>query len=210
MFSIAEQFSTATKSQLESQLKIINSLASTAVSSAEQVFALNLSTTKASVEKSSSAAKQLLQARDPQEFIKLSTSQPTSFDSLLAYGNQLFSIATKAQAELIRAAGEQAKAAPAAPALTLAAPVVAKEAAAPANEPVAAPKATKAAIKAKPVEEPVAEVHVVAEAEPVVEEVKAAKPAVVLADASPVALKAVPNGKAKVEAKVEAKAEKQK
>ena len=98
-------------------------------------------------------------------------------------------------------AGQQAKEAPAAAVLSLAPPVVVKETAAPANEPVAAPKPAKAAAKAKPVEEPVAEAPVVVEAEPVVQE--AAKPAVVLADASPVALKAVPNGKAKVEAKAE-------
>jgi phasin family protein len=217
MFSIAEQFSTATKAQLESQLKIMNSLASTAVASAEQVIALNLSTTKASVSKSSSAAKQLLQAKDPQEFIKLSTSQPSSFDSLIKYSSELFSIASKAQADLMRAASEQVKAAPNAPVLKLAvtkeaAPAVVKEALAPAAEPVV-PKAAKAPVKAKPMEEPVVEVPVVAEAaEAVAEAAKPtpAKPAVVVADASPVALKSVPAAKAKVEAKVEAKAEKQK
>lgn len=210
MFSIAEQFSTATKSQLESQLNIINSLASAAVSSAEQVIALNLSTTKASVEKSSSAAKQLLQAKDPQEFIKLSTSQPPGFASLMAYGSELFSIASKAQAELIRAASEQAKQAPAAPALTLAAPkaptnVVVKDAAAPANEPVAAPKAVKAPAKAKPAEEPVAAVQAVTQTEKPVEE--AAKPAkaaaALVVEAEPVAVKSVPAAKAKVEAKAD-------
>jgi hypothetical protein len=63
MSSITEQFSAATKSQLEAQFQIFNTLASTAVGSAEKVIALNLSTTKASVEKSSAAAKKLLTAR---------------------------------------------------------------------------------------------------------------------------------------------------
>lgn len=208
MFSIAEQFSTATKSQLESQLKIINSLASTAVSSAEQVIALNLHTTKATVEKSSSTAKQLMQAKDPQEFIKLSTSQPPSFEGLIAYSSELFSIASKAQAELMRVAGEQVKGAPAVPALKLAPPIVAKEAAAPANEPVAAPKApAKPVVKAKPVEEEV-EAADEAEQKPAAEAAKPTFPtpptkpaAALMADPNPVALKSVPTVKSKVAGK---------
>ena len=104
MFSIPEQFSAATKSQIEAQLNIINNLAAKAVESAEKVIALNISTTKASVEKSSSAAKQLLEAKDPREFFTLSTGQANYLDNLLAYSRQLFNIATAAQAELIQSA----------------------------------------------------------------------------------------------------------
>ncbi|MES2075182.1 MAG: phasin family protein [Pseudomonadota bacterium] len=109
MFSITEQFSAATKSQLEAQLNLINNFASKAVESAEKVFALNLSTTKATVEKSSSAAQQLLSAKDGQEFFRLSTSQTPSLDHLLAYGRQLFTIASDAQAVLLQSAREQIK-----------------------------------------------------------------------------------------------------
>jgi hypothetical protein len=57
MFSITEQLSAATKSQLETQLKLLNGYATTAFEGAQKVIALNLSTTRASVEKSSEAAK---------------------------------------------------------------------------------------------------------------------------------------------------------
>lgn len=109
MFSITEQFSAATKSQLEAQLNLINNFASKAVESAEKVIALNLSTTKATVEKSSSAARQLLSAKDGQEFFRLSASQTPSLDNLLAYGRQLFTIASDAQAILLQSAREQIK-----------------------------------------------------------------------------------------------------
>lgn len=104
MSSITEQFSAATKSQLEAQFQIFNTLASTAVDSAEKVIALNINTTKASVEQSSAAAKQLLSIKDPKELFSLGTQQPGSFDALLAYGRALYSIASTAQSELVKSA----------------------------------------------------------------------------------------------------------
>jgi len=176
MFSITEQFSAATKSQLEAQLNILNSYASKAVESAQKVLALNISTAKASVEKSSASARQLLEAKDAQEFFSVG-GKPPSFDHLLAYSRELFSIASAAQAELIQSAKDQIKEAapaikaavakPVAPAVTLAdvkepaAPPVVAAGAASANEPVAAPtsapKAAKAPAKAKPAATPIAD-----------------------------------------------------
>src|SRR5471032_2079202 len=151
MSSITEQFSAATKSQLEAQFKIFNTFASTAVDSAEKVIALNISTTKASVEKSSAAAKKLLEAKDPREFFSLSSAEPASFDNLLAYGRELYSIASGVQSDLIQSAQNTIKqvsdlaAAPvtalkasAKPAPAAVAPAAAPVAAAPAPAPVAA------------------------------------------------------------------------
>jgi phasin family protein len=101
MPSITEQFSAATKSQLEAQFQLFNTFASAAMQSAEKMIALNISATKASVAKSSAAAKKLLQAKDPKEFFSLSTSEPPSFDGLIAYGRELAGIAAAAQSELI-------------------------------------------------------------------------------------------------------------
>ncbi|MTV40032.1 phasin family protein [Duganella radicis] len=181
MSSITEQFSAATKSQLEAQFQIFSTIANTAVGSAEKVIALNLSTTKASVEKSSAAAKRLLTAKDPKEFFTLSTSEPASFDGLLAYGRELYSIASTAQNELIKSAQDTLKqvtdlAATKATVATgvtqtppaLAAAVSKAVEAVAANEPEAAP-APKAP-KAKPAAAPVAEedsfVEVKVEAKP--------------------------------------------
>ncbi|WP_343728909.1 phasin family protein [Duganella sp.] len=167
MSSITEQFSAATKSQLEAQFQILNTLASTAVGSAEKVIALNLSTTKASVEKTSAAAKKLLTATDPKEFFTLSAAEPAGFDSLLAYGRELYSIASTAQSELIKSAQSSLKQvtelAAAKPAATtqktppaLAAAVSAAVEAVAANEPAAAP-APKVPRTPKPVAAPIPE-----------------------------------------------------
>ena len=174
MFSITEQFSAATKSQLEAQLNLINNFASKAVESAEKVIALNLSTTKATVEKSSSAAQQLLSAKDGQEFFRLSASQTPSLDHLLAYGRQLFTIASDAQAILLQSAREQVK--DAKPVLLLAAlseTVVAPAAKAKAEVKTVAKAEAKAVAEAKaaPVVEakPVAKVEAKVEAKTVAE-----------------------------------------
>ncbi len=164
MFSIPEQFSAATKSQLEAQLKILNNFATKAFEGAQKVIALNLSTTKASVEKSSAAARELLEAKDPQEFFAKSTARVPNLDGLFAYNRELFSIASKTQAELFQAAQEQLKEAgkQAEKVPKLSAPIAAPVPA-PVPAPAPAPKAAKA--EAKPA--PKAEVKVEAKPEPV-------------------------------------------
>jgi phasin family protein len=198
MSSITEQFSAVTKSQLEAQFHILNTLASTAVDSAEKVIALNISTTKASVEKSSAAAKQLLAIKDPKELFSLGAAQaqPGSFDALLSYGRELYSIASTAQSALIKStqnsfkqvselatakapAPAAAKATPPALAAAVSAAVTA------ANEPVAAaiaeavPKAPKAKPAAAPIPEQEDFIEVKVEAKPgfPVPETKAVKAA---------------------------------
>ncbi|MQA40246.1 phasin family protein [Rugamonas aquatica] len=180
MSSITEQFSAATKSQLEAQFKIFNTFASTAVDSAEKVIALNISTTKASVEKSSAAAKKLLEAKDPREFFSLSTAEPASFDNLLSYGRQLYSIASDVQSELIQSAQhtiKQVSDLAAAPVTAVKNAVKALPPAAPvAKPPVAAPPVAVAPAAPVVVEPPVVVTAAQAPAnEAVAEEAKAAK-----------------------------------
>ncbi|MBB3117946.1 TIGR01841 family phasin [Pseudoduganella violacea] len=105
MSSITEQLSAATKTQLESQLNILNHIASTTFDGAQQVIALNLSTTKASVENSAAAARQLLEAKDSGDLLSL--VQAPGFDRLFAYGRELFAIVSKTQAGLLQAAKDQ-------------------------------------------------------------------------------------------------------
>ncbi len=108
MFNIPEQFSTVAKTSLEAQLSLLTSLTSKAFESMEKVVDLNLNVAKASLEDSSIAAKQLLTAKDAQEFFSLSAAQaqPTAAKAI-AYGRHLAGIATSAQAEFTRAAEEQ-------------------------------------------------------------------------------------------------------
>lgn len=180
MFSIPEQFSAATKSQLEAQLKILNNFATTAFEGAQKVIALNLSTTKANVEKGSAAARELLEAKDPQEFFARSTARVPNFDGLFAYNRELFSIASKTQAELFQAAQEQLKEAGK---QAVRVPKLSAPAAAPAPAPAPAPKAAKAEAKPAAKADVKAETKVEAKPEPVESkpevkaEPKAAKPA---------------------------------
>jgi len=166
MFSIPEQFSAVAQfpqfpqipqipqipqlqSQLQSQLDFINTFASQAVESTSKVIALNLNTAKASVEKSQATAQKLFGVKDAQEFFSLASAPAGSLDSVLEYGRQLYNIASTAQAELMKAAGEHAKDTPAAAVLKLAGPAkAAKQIVVTEAEATPAPKAAKSKAKA--------------------------------------------------------------
>lgn len=185
MFSIPEQFSAATQfqSHLQSQLNFVNTVAHQAVDGASKAIALTLDTARASVEKTTATARQMLHAKDAQEFFSLA-SHPGTFDGLAEYGRELAAIAAALQAELVKATHEQTKDVPGV-SLKLAGPAKqVKQIVVTDEEEVAAPKASKA--KAKPA----AEVEVVVEEE----EAKAPFPttASVEAEAKPAKAKAKP------------------
>ncbi|MES2016250.1 MAG: phasin family protein [Pseudomonadota bacterium] len=104
MSTLPEQFSAARQSQVEAQLKLFQTYTSSAVENTEKIIALNLSTARASMEKSSNAMRQLLAAQDPRDLIALTTQTQENFESMLAYGRELFSIATGSQAALLKQA----------------------------------------------------------------------------------------------------------
>ncbi|RBA23708.1 phasin family protein [Herminiimonas fonticola] len=108
MFAIPEQFSAATKNQLEAQLAVINSFASTAFDSMQKIVDLNLNVVKSSLQESSSTVHQLITAKDPQEFFSLTSAQaqPTA-EKAIAYSRHLASIATSTQAEFAKATETQ-------------------------------------------------------------------------------------------------------
>jgi phasin family protein len=108
MFAIPEQFSNATKANFEAQFAIFSSLTAKAFEGVEKLVDLNINAAKASLEESSAATRQLLSAKDPQEFFSLSAAQaqPTA-EKAISYGRQLASIAAGAQAEFSKAAEEQ-------------------------------------------------------------------------------------------------------
>lgn len=165
MFMIPEQFSAAAKSHLESQLKLISTLTSSALDGAEKIITLNINTGKATVEKSSESVKQLLAVKDARELFALGATQSQpNIENLMAYGRRLFSIASGTQSELLQSAKVQP--APAA--------YVAPKAAA---RPLAAETAAPAPV-AKLADEPVAMPKQVAAAKPEVKHVVATKPEV--------------------------------
>lgn len=68
MSTSPEQFIAATKANLEAQFASLTALNKKAFEGLEQLFALNVNAAKASIEEGTAAAKQLLSAKDPQEF----------------------------------------------------------------------------------------------------------------------------------------------
>lgn len=103
-----EQFSAATKANFEAQIALITALTNKAFESVEKLVDLNLTAAKSSIEESNAAAKQLLAAKDPQEFFSFSAAQAQpSAEKALAYGRHVASIASSAQAEFTKAAEEQ-------------------------------------------------------------------------------------------------------
>ncbi|NHZ32251.1 phasin family protein [Massilia rubra] len=113
MSNLPEQFSAARKAQLEAQLDAFRHFSGKAVENTEKLIALNLKTTRASVEKSTAAIQQLLTAKDPRDLFALTAHSRDGFDTLLAYSRALFGIAGSAR---VNAPGSSILSALAAPA----------------------------------------------------------------------------------------------
>lgn len=122
MTSLSEQLSAVRKSQFEAQLDLMGALTNQAFQSARQVMALNFDTSRASVERSTNAFKQLLSVSDPRDLFALGTHTQEQVQQMLAYGRELINIASSARLNL----QHQVRAQPAAQ------PVVAEPAAQPA------------------------------------------------------------------------------
>lgn len=108
MFSFQEQFSAATKSNLEAQIALMTAFTNKAFESVEKVIDLNMNVAKASLEESAANVQQLLSAKDPQEFFSLSAAQAQpNVEKALSYGRHLAGIASSTQAEFTKAAEAQ-------------------------------------------------------------------------------------------------------
>jgi phasin family protein len=206
MSTLTEQFSAVRKSQVEAQINFFQNFAAKAVESAQKIAALNLTVSRASMEKSSAAMAELFEAKDPRDLFALTKRTQETIDGLLAYNRELLAIATGASAALTQTAVEaspKVKTPPlalATPALPVAEFVAPEAKAKPIAKAVVKPVETKPVV-AKPVEaKPVAAKPVAAkpvEAKPVVAKPVEAKPVVVTAvepkavEAKPVVVKAV-------------------
>lgn len=108
MSTFPEQFSAATKANFEAQIAMLTALTNKTFESVEKIIDLNMNVAKASLEESTATAKQILAAKDPQEFFSLTAAQAQpSAEKALAYGRHLANIASSAQAEFTKAAEEQ-------------------------------------------------------------------------------------------------------
>jgi phasin family protein len=191
MSPLSEQFSEARKLQLETQFDFFRNFTGKAIESAEKLIALNLDTSRASLEQSSKLVRQMIEVKDPRDLFALTSQAQSPFDSVLSYGRQLFGIAAGAATVAV----PDLAAAPArAPALAAPPPAPAPEAFA--EKAQAAAPVIEPAVEVAPA--PVVEAEVLAEPALVVE----AKPEVdptPIAELAPVA-KAVAKAAAKPEA----------
>ena len=182
MSTFPEQFSAARTSQVEAQINFFQNFTTKAFASAQKIVALNLSLSRAALEKSSAAVTELLAAKDPRDLFALTKRTQESIDGLLAYNRELVAIATgagvalseqvaevkPAALALVKAAqaAQAAPAAPAAPAMPATQPEPEPQAAAPAFvAPVAEPEvAGPANVTATPASPPQAKATPIAKA----------------------------------------------
>jgi phasin family protein len=112
MFPIQDQIAVAAKANLDAQFAFYTSLTNKTLESVGKLINLNITAAKASMDESAATAKQILAAKDPQEFVSLVTAQiKPNFEKTLAYGNHVAGIASSTQAELTKAAETQIAAA---------------------------------------------------------------------------------------------------
>lgn len=104
----AEQFSSAAKANLETQLAAAQAFNVKAFEGVSQWVDLNLKAARASLEESSATVSQLLATKDPREALQLlaAQGQPTAAKAV-AYTRNLAVIAAATQSELAKAAEEQ-------------------------------------------------------------------------------------------------------
>lgn len=178
MNTLPEQFSAASKSGIEAQLDFFKSFGAQACDGAARLIALNLDASRATVDSSSAALRQLASVHDPRDLFALAKTPHQDFERMMAYGREWLSIVADVQAGLLKPLEQQAPAAQAAPEAASApqAPAV-----------VQAAEAEQEARSVKPSKKPVVAVKPEAEPEPVAEPTPIAKAAGTLAGATPAA-----------------------
>jgi phasin family protein len=94
MALIPAQFSEARAKQLDAQFNLFRTLTGNAFNGVEKIIALNFDTTRDALEKSTALVRQVAAAKDPRDLIAITGQTQSQFESVLAYGRQLFGIAT--------------------------------------------------------------------------------------------------------------------
>lgn len=93
MTSLSEQLSAVRKSQWEAQLDVFRAFSQRALDSAEQLIALNMKTSRASVEQAAGTFKQLLEANNPRDLFTIGTTAQGQWQQFFSYGRELLGIA---------------------------------------------------------------------------------------------------------------------
>jgi len=103
-----DQLSKATKTQVEAQLHTMSDLAEKALHSVSEIAELNLATAKASLEEASAIVTEMMSAKDLQTaFVVVQSQAQPATEKAASYSRHLAAIASKAQADLTKAAQER-------------------------------------------------------------------------------------------------------
>lgn len=98
MTPFSDQLSAVRQAQWEAQLDIFRNLSSRALDSAAQIAALNVRTSRASIEQAAGTVKHLLEARQPRDLLALGAAAQGQWHTLFSYGRELFGLAVGARA----------------------------------------------------------------------------------------------------------------
>jgi phasin family protein len=140
-----DPLSEASKQQLAKQIEFFQALTNRAFDNAERILALNIQATRATLDHTSGAVRQLAEARHPRDFAALGTQSQQQMEAVIAYGRRLMEITNKPVTPTPAPAPEPEQAAAPAPAasapapdehIDTAPPVMVAEPVAPAPEPV--------------------------------------------------------------------------
>lgn len=90
-----DKFSEAGKQQLAQHLDFFQKFTSRAFDNAERILALNMAASRATLDQTSGAVRQLAAARDPRDFLALGAQSQKQIEAAMAYSRKLFEITGK-------------------------------------------------------------------------------------------------------------------
>jgi phasin family protein len=93
--TIPDKLSDASQQQLAQQLDFFQKFTSRAFENAERILALNIATTRATLDQTSSAVRQFAAARDPRDLLALTAQSQQQVEAAMAYSRKLFEIANQ-------------------------------------------------------------------------------------------------------------------
>ena len=96
MTSLPDRLSVV-RPQWEAQLDAFHALTTRALDSAEQLFALNIKTSRASVEQATGALRQMLHASDPRDLFAIGSQAQGQWQQMFSYSRELMGIAMGAR-----------------------------------------------------------------------------------------------------------------
>lgn len=108
MFLNKDQISETARENLQSQISLYADFTTKALENFEKLVTLNLTAGRASLDEAAATTRQMLGAKDPQEFIAVVTAQARpNIDKAVSYGGHLVNIAASMQTEIGKLAEAQ-------------------------------------------------------------------------------------------------------